>query len=252
MSTEPVILLTGASRGLGLAIACHLLTHTTANLHLISRSAIPLVSPRISVSLLDLSLDTSAPLAIATCLSVWGRLDSLILNHGLLSPVTPLSFATASAWRAAFNTNLFSHVGLLAAALPSLRAAPNGRVVLVSSGAAVTGYPAWGAYGAAKAAMNHLVLTLEAEEPRLTAIAVRPGVVDTEMQREIREVHQAAMGAAGERFVDAHRDGKLLAPEVPGAVVARLAMGMGRELGGKFLSWNAEELREFQDDAVAA
>lgn len=50
-------------------------------------------------------------------------------------------------------------------------------MVFVSSGAAVTGYQGWGAYGAAKAAMNHLSMTLAAEEPDITSIAVRPGVI---------------------------------------------------------------------------
>ena len=59
---------------------------------------------------------------------------------------------------------------------------------MVSSGAAVNAYTGWGMYGAAKAAMNHLALTLSTEEPDVTTMAIRPGVVDTEMQREIREV----------------------------------------------------------------
>lgn len=52
-----------------------------------------------------------------------------------------------------------------------------GRVIFVSSGAAVTGYQGWGAYGASKAAMNHLSITLAAEEPDITSIAIRPGVM---------------------------------------------------------------------------
>lgn len=52
-----------------------------------------------------------------------------------------------------------------------------GRVVFVSSGAAVTGYQGWGAYGASKAAMNHLSTTIAAEEPDITSISIRPGVI---------------------------------------------------------------------------
>lgn len=49
--------------------------------------------------------------------------------------------------------------------------------MFVSSGAAVTPYLAWGAYGAMKAALNHLAMTLAAEEPEIRSISVRPGVI---------------------------------------------------------------------------
>lgn len=60
--------------------------------------------------------------------------------------------------------------------IPELRKS-KGRIIFVSSGAAVTGYQGWGAYGASKAAMNHLSLTLAVEEPNITSVAIRPGVI---------------------------------------------------------------------------
>ena len=82
--------------------------------------------------------------------------------------------------------------GQVKAAIPELRKT-HGRIILTSSGGAVTGYSAWGAYGSSKAAINHLALTLKAEEPDITTIAIRPGMVDTEMQREVREVYHQKM-----------------------------------------------------------
>jgi len=67
-----------------------------------------------------------------------------------------------------------------------------------------------GAYGASKAAMNHLCSTLAAEEPDLTAVSIKPGVIDTQMQIDIRAKHKAAMGEGNERFQTLHREGKLL------------------------------------------
>ena len=56
--------------------------------------------------------------------------------------------------------------------------------------------------------MNHLALTLKAEEPAITTIAIRPGVVDTEMQRELREVHHDRMDKKDkEKFVAAKANG---------------------------------------------
>lgn len=64
--------------------------------------------------------------------------------------------------------------------LPHIRST-SGRIILTSSGAATGAYSTWGAYGSSKAAINHLALTLEAEEPLVTALAIRPGVVDTDV-----------------------------------------------------------------------
>jgi NAD(P)-dependent dehydrogenase (short-subunit alcohol dehydrogenase family) len=93
------------------------------------------------------------------------------------------------------------------AAIPELRKT-HGRIILTSSGAALTGYSAWGAYGSSKAAMNHLALTLKVEEPTITTIAIRPGVVDTEMQRELREVYHEKMDKKDkEKFIGAKANG---------------------------------------------
>lgn len=110
---------------------------------------------------------------------------------------------------------------------------------MVSSGAAAHAYASWGAYGATKAAMNHLAMTLAAEEPDVTTVSIRPGVVDTEMQRDIRETHHEVMDEQDrKRFAELKEEGKLLRPEQPGNVVARLAAGGDvAGLSGKFLRY---------------
>jgi NAD(P)-dependent dehydrogenase (short-subunit alcohol dehydrogenase family) len=98
--------------------------------------------------------------------------------------------------------------------------------------------------------LNHLALTLSVEEPDVTTISVRPGVVDTEMQREIREVHNTAMSEKdAAKFSGLKKDGGLLKPEQPGHVIAKLAVGAGKELSGKFLTWNDKSLAAFQDES---
>ena len=93
------------------------------------------------------------------------------------------------------------------AAIPELRKT-RGRILLTSSGGAIAGYATWGAYGSSKAAMNHLALTLNTEEPDITSIAIRPGVVDTEMQRELREVHHERLDKKDkEKFMSAKASG---------------------------------------------
>lgn len=79
-------------------------------------------------------------------------------------------------------------------------------------------------------------------------VSVRPGVVDTEMQRAIREQHGSAMSEKDRaKFKGLKEEGGLLRPEQPGNVIARLAVGAGRELSGRFASWNDGALGEFQD-----
>jgi NAD(P)-dependent dehydrogenase (short-subunit alcohol dehydrogenase family) len=153
--------------------------------------------------------------------------------------VARIADASASAWRASFDTNVFSCVAFIQAALPALRES-RGRIVVVSSGAAVNAYTGWGAYGAAKAALNHLVCTMEKEEGAkgIVAVAVRPGVVDTEMQRGIREVYGDGMEERDvARFRDLKEQGGLLRPEQPGNVLGRLAVEAVRELGGRFFKY---------------
>jgi len=105
-------------------------------------------------------------------------------------------------------------------ALPSLRES-KGRIVIVSSGAAINAYSTWGSYGSSKAAVNHLVATLANEEQTVTAISIRPGVVDTEMQQDIREKHHSVMDEEDrKKFLELKAEGKLLRPEQPGNVIS--------------------------------
>jgi len=251
MASSKVIILTGASRGIGLA-AAHYLLQRSHRLVVVARSEQPLQElqkqypEQVAIlpgDLSDLSLGVQA---VDLAHREFKQLDGLIVNHGVLDPVKRLADSTAEEWRSAYDVNLFSALAMIKAALQSLRKS-QGRVVFVSSGAAANAYPTWGAYGSAKAALNHLSMTVASEEKDITSIAIRPGVVDTEMQREIREKHNTAMDASdAKRFAELKTSGSLLKPEQPGHVIARLAIDAPSDLSGKFLSWDAAELKAFQ------
>ncbi|PNS15814.1 hypothetical protein CAC42_4266 [Sphaceloma murrayae] len=251
MSSPKVIILTGASRGIGLA-AAHFLLKQNHNLVVVARSRGPLDNLKqqygdqvqvLSGDLSDFSLGKSA-LDLAT--STWNRLDGLILNHGVLDPVARVAQANPEEWRKCFDINFFSFVASVQACLPALRES-KGRIVMCSSGASTSAYSTWGAYGATKAAMNHLAATLATEEPDVTTVSMRPGVVDTDMQRAIREDHSSIMDKhAAERFAGFHAEGKLLKPEQPGHVMAQLALEAPKDISGVFLSWDDERLAAFQ------
>jgi NAD(P)-dependent dehydrogenase (short-subunit alcohol dehydrogenase family) len=129
--------------------------------------------------------------------------------------------------------------------LPFLRKSDKGSIIIVSSGAASKGYKGWGAYGASKAAVNHIASTLAVEEENITTIALRPGVVDTEMQALIRSDGQKSMREDHSKFIDLHKHGQLVKPQDPGHVLAALANNPPKELSGKMYSWNDEEMKPF-------
>ena len=182
-NNSPVILLTGGSRGLGLAIANYLLTNSAAKLFVVARGAASLAAlkdsypaGRIEVLAGDLGEFGIGVAAVRKAVEVFGKLDAVVVNHGVLDPTARIEDADVEAWKTCFNINYFSAVEIVKEAIPALRVS-RGRVVFVSSGAATTPYVAWGAYGGTKAAMNHFASTLGAEEKGFTSISIQPGVV---------------------------------------------------------------------------
>jgi NAD(P)-dependent dehydrogenase (short-subunit alcohol dehydrogenase family) len=114
-----------------------------------------------------------------------GRLDLLVNNASTLGP-TPMPAVADLAPEALDDiwlTNVAAPLALAQALLPALRAA-QGTLVAISSDAAVEHYEGWGGYAASKAALDHLTLTLGAEQPWLRAYAVDPGDMRTAMHQE--------------------------------------------------------------------
>lgn len=130
-------------------------------------------------------------------------------------------------------------------AIPHLRSA-KGRIVYVSSGAAFGAYVAWGAYGSSKAALNSLAKHVAVEEPDITTVAISPGRVDTDMQKDIRENATEMSTSDRESFKTAFEEGKLVKPEQCGGVIARLSVDAKPELSGQHFKWDAPEMAEYR------
>ncbi len=117
---------------------------------------------------------------------VGGRnLDLLVQNASTLGPrgLRRMADHTEADLRAAFETNVIAPTALTIALIPALQRA-RGTVVTISSDAAVEHYGTWGGYGASKAALDHLAMTVAAEHPELAVYAVDPGDMRTAMHQQ--------------------------------------------------------------------
>lgn len=184
--------------------------------------------------------------AVSMAVSRFGSLDSVVANAGALDHVAPVESADVNGWKKLFDINFFSVVQLIKQAAPKLKES-NGRLVVVLSGASTKGYHGWGAYGASKAALNHLVGTFATENSSITSISVAPGVVATDMQREIREIHSSNMLKDAEKFIKLYEENALLSPDIPARVYVNLAVrGWEPRLNGKYLRFDDDALQEYR------
>jgi NAD(P)-dependent dehydrogenase (short-subunit alcohol dehydrogenase family) len=249
--TTPTILVSGASRGLGAATA-RIAAQMGANVVLLARSTedlnavgaqVEAAGGQALVAVGDVSHAADCQRAIAEAVRQFGGVDALVNAAGTVEPIAPIAEGDPGAWHQNLAVNVLGPFMLTQAALPYLRRS-RGRVINVSSGAAINVTRGLAAYSAAKAALNHFTRTLAAEEPDITTIAFRPGIVDTAMQATIRR--EGATGMPEEvyaRYVRYHQEGSLLPPEVPGCALAVLAFHASHEWSGAFLSWNDEQVQ---------
>jgi NAD(P)-dependent dehydrogenase (short-subunit alcohol dehydrogenase family) len=244
--TTQTILVTGASRGLGAATA-RLVAEIGANVALMARSTDDLEAVADSILASggqaltvagDVSRAADCQRAIAETVERFGGLDGVVNNAGVLRPIAPIADGDPRAWERNLAVNVLGPFLITQAALPHLRQR-GGRVINVSTGAAVRAVRGFGAYCAAKAALNHFTRVLAEEEPEVTAIAIAPGVVDTTMQQTIRQEGKNGMPAeVHASYVGYHERGELNPPEVPGCALAIAVCHAPHEWSGGFLAWD--------------
>jgi NAD(P)-dependent dehydrogenase (short-subunit alcohol dehydrogenase family) len=186
----PVALLTGASRGLGRALAAALdergwrLVVDGRNGERLAAAVADLSHPDLVAALPGDVADPGHRAALTA--AVGPRLDLLVNNASALgpSPLPHLADLPADELERVLAVNVVAPVALIRSVLPALRRA-GGRILNISSDAAVEAYAGWGGYGASKAALDQLTAVLAVEQPELRIYAVDPGDMATDM-------HQAA------------------------------------------------------------
>jgi len=192
-----VALITGASRGLGRALALTF-AREGADLVLNSRESsaealaatgkeAEAVGANVLLVTADVADRADVERLAATALARFGRVDVLVNNASALGP-TPMPYLSdypPDAWEEVLRTNATGPFLLSRALIGQMIAGGGGSIVNVSSDAGVVGYPTWGAYGVSKAALDQITRTwaAELEETSVRVNSVDPGSMDTEMHR---------------------------------------------------------------------
>jgi NAD(P)-dependent dehydrogenase (short-subunit alcohol dehydrogenase family) len=191
MDTTRTAIVTGASRGLGLALARDLSARGW-NLVVDARGADALEAahaafahPGRTTAIAGDVTDPQHRSDLIAAAERTGRLDVLVNNASALgpSPMPSLARLDPSDLEAVLRTNLVAPLALIQEALPRL-AAGSGRIVNITSDAAVEGYEGWGGYGASKAGLEQLSNILAAEQPDLRVYWVDPGDMRTQMHQD--------------------------------------------------------------------
>ena len=187
-----IALVTGASRGIGRAVALGL---AKAGVHVVitarSLNGLESLDDEIqaaggAATLLQLDLRKGASIDQLgpTLFQRWQHLDILVANAGILGPLSPLGHVTEDGFLGTIDINLNANWRLIRTLDPLMRKSDAGRAIFVTSGAATGKYAYWGPYAASKAGLEALVKTW-AEELANTPVRanlINPGATRTQMR----------------------------------------------------------------------
>jgi len=190
------VILTGASRGIG-AAAAEAMAAEGAALLLLARSAegITTLATRLrkagaqaEAMTCDVSEFSQLQAAAGRAHEVFGRIDVLINNAGVIEPIGPMAATDSRAWAHAADINFKGVFFGMRAVLPAMRAQGAGVIVNLGSGAAHNPLEGWSHYCAAKAATHMLTRCahLENRGRGVRVVSLSPGTVATDMQRQIK------------------------------------------------------------------
>lgn len=189
-----IVLVTGASRGIGYAgaLACArrgatviALARTVSGLERLD-DEIRAIDGKAVLIPADLTQEEALGRLPAALEQRFGRIDGLILNAGVLGPLTPITEVGGDAWHHTLTVNLHANLALLKLLHPLLAASDAGRVAAVTSRAGRVFRPFWGPYAVSKAALDALVQTYAAEQANsaIRTNLLDPGPTATDMRAE--------------------------------------------------------------------
>ncbi len=187
-----LILVTGATRGIGRAVAVAaagagaelIITGRTIGALEEVDDEIKSIGGHATIVELDMKDTPAIPRLAGAIAERWGRLDGFVANAAILTALTPVGHITPDDWDSNIAVNLTGQWHMIRAFDPLLRAAPAGRAILVTSGAAVGSRPFWGPYAATKAGLEALGRSWagESEQTNLRINMMNPGGTATGMR----------------------------------------------------------------------
>lgn len=244
-------LVTGASRGLGRAIAARLVADG-ADVLLLARDmdaleeagaaildAQPDPRPRVHLQAGDVSHPADVEAAVTEAVERFGRLDVLVCNAGIYGPIGPVDDVDWVGWQRAIEVNLLGTVLCCRAALPIMRRQRRGKIVVVSGGGATQAQPMFSAYAASKAGVVRFAETIAAElvGSGIDVNAISPGPLDTRMLDEVLAAGPEQAGAEAHARAVAWKAGVGCAPLSGAAdLAAFLASDASDGITGRLIS----------------
>ena len=242
---EKVVLVTGASRGIGEAAAMAL-AKAGATVMLAARDGakteavaarIHAAGGRAGAAACDVSDYAAVAALVDMTLTRFDRLDALINNAGVIEPISTVAAAEPAAWARNVQINLVGAFHCIHAGLAPMRKAGGGTIVNISSGAAHRPLEGWSAYCSGKAGLAMLTraVALEHAAEGIRVFGFAPGTIDTDMQVIIR--------ASGVNPVSRIPRGDLGPVEHPARAIVYLCSPEADDLAGQELSLRDEDLR---------
>ena len=220
---KEVYLVTGASRGIGRSLSLELVNGGFTVIGLSRQSSelealgdeLKSIDPKSSIISCDISSLEDIEVASKDISSNYSKLDGIIHNAGIINPIKPMKDVAIENWNHLIQVNLIGVQNLTQKLYSLMKGKNQTRVTTISSGASKYPIGSWSAYCVSKAGLDMWTRCLaeEGQEHNISAISVAPGIVDTNMQKNIRYSNPDEF-PLHPHFVDYHESGQLVEPDV--------------------------------------
>lgn len=246
---EKIAIVTGSGRGLGRSVALAfgregakvvLAARTEEEINHVAEEMRSLKRAVIAVKT-DVTKEEDVANLVERALEEFGKIDILVNNAGNRGSIGPVSELTLDMWEYSLKVNLTSAFICSKAVIPDMVKNRCGKIINIAT--TTTPRPNLTPYMVAKAGLVHFTkqLARELKDYNIQVNAIHPGVMDTRMQKEIREAGVAAIGT--DMFERMKEEGILRSPDEPAQLVLFLASRVADGVTGRFLSFDDTEVK---------